>query len=147
MFVATGTAIEALVDAVKSALSNDVTLSGLVTGVYGYVPEGSRRTFPYLKIGDQAMYDDFGAMQVFGGRVTFPLDGWSEVHGPHEMRTILARVLVVLERADLTVANHVLVGGSLHCTEQDVIEEPDEDMPDRRLYHGHMEWEALVEEA
>ena len=145
--VATGNAIEALVDAVKTHLDGDAELGALVTGVYGFVPAASRQTHPYVRIGSQAiLQDDFGAMQTAGGRVVFTLDSWSAAKGPHTMRTVLARLLVLLERVDLTLAFHVLAGGSLHCTLSGVDEEPDEDMPDRVLYHGRQEWEALVEE-
>ena len=84
-------------------------------------------------------------MGTGGGKVTFELDVWGRT--PHTVHEVLARVAVVLERRDLTLAHHELAGGSLHCTEARVFDEPDPDKPEDVLVHGHQQWEALVDEA
>lgn len=148
MFLSTGNALEVVIDAVKLRLQGDSTLGALVSGIYGHVPGDARKAHPYLKLGAPALDQNaFGGMQRGGGQVTFTLDSWSDAKGPHAMRAVLARVLVLLERQDLTVDHHRLSGGSLHCTLSTVFDEPDPDMPEQVLYHGHQDWQADVEEA
>ena len=147
MFLATGNAQEAVVDAVVAALKGDTALMALVTGVYGHVPRAARASHPYVRVSQPALDQDaHGGMGVGGGRVSFSVDVWSNAKGPHRTREILARLLVGLERRDLVLVGFDLAGGSLHCTESIVFDEPDPDMPEETLYHGHQEWEALVEE-
>ena len=134
-------------DAAKIRLQGDATLTALVTGVYGHVPGAARTAHPYLRLSSPVLDQDaFGAMGIGGGQVMFAIDGWSNAKGAHAMRAILARVLVLLERQDLTLDQHRLGGGSLHCTLSTVFDEPDPDMPEQLLYHGHQDWEADVEE-
>lgn len=146
-FLATGNAVEALIDAVKARLDRDATLDGLVTGVYGHVPRAARTAYPYIVLGRRDRYDDYGAMQMAGARVILALDTWSNAKGPHTVHEILARVAVLLERHDLTLApGYALMAGSLHCVLETVFDEPDPDMPEEKLYHGHQDWEVLLEE-
>ena len=148
MFLATGNAMEALVDAVIPALKGDTALTALLSGtgaVYTKVPQAQRTNHPYIRLSDPTQDDSFGAMGVGGGRVTVELDVWGRK--PHTVHAVLARAAVVLERRDLTLIGHTLTGGSLHCTESRVFDEPDPDMPDETLFHGHQTWEALVDEA
>lgn len=146
-FLATGNELEAVVDAVVPALKGDSALMALLTGVYGHVPQAQRTSHPYVRVSDPLLSDDFGAMGVGGGRVQFAIDVWSNAKGPHAVRVILARLRKVLERRDLVVVGFKLAGGSLHCTESRDFTEPDPDMPEQLLYHGHQAWEALVDEA
>lgn len=144
-FLATGNAMEALIDAVIPALRGDAQLSALVAGVYTKVPQSQRTSHPYIRLSDPALHDDFGGMGTGGGRVLFALDVWGRT--PHTVHEVLARAAVVLERRDLVLVGHNLAGGSLHCTEARVFDEPDPDKPEATLYHGHQAWEALVDEA
>lgn len=153
MFLATGNAAEAVMDAVLPALKADASLVALVTGIYGHVPRAERANHPYVSISDAALFQgDFGAMGRGGGRVVFSLDVWSSnagssAHGPHTVHEILARCLVVLERQDVSLTvGFTLASGSLHCTESRVFDEPDPEIPKESLYHGHQAWEALVDE-
>lgn len=147
-FLATGNAMEALVDAVIPALRADAALVALLSSaaaVYTKVPQAQRTNHPYIRLSDPTKNDDFGAMGVDGGRVTFELDTWGRK--PHTVHQVLARAAVVLERRDLTLIGMKLAGGSLHCVESRVFDEPDPDKPEDSLHHGHQTWEALVEEA
>ena len=148
MFLATGNAQEAVIDAVVPALKADSQLMALVTGVYGHVPRAARASHPYVRVSQPLLNQDaHGGMGIGGGRVTFAVDVWSNAKGPHAVRQILARLLVVLERRDLVPVGFHLAGGSLHCTESVVRDEPDPDMPEETLYRGHQTWDALVDEA
>jgi hypothetical protein len=144
---ATGSPVLAFVDGVKAALDADATLTALVTGIYGYVPEAARTAFPYLVLGQRSRTTDAGAMQKAGSRVSLQIDGWSDHKGASEMHAILSRVAAVLERTDVTVTGFTLVSHSLTCEMEDVIEEPDEDAPERRLYHGVQRWVAEIHES
>src|SRR3990167_4233426 len=153
MFLATGNAQEAVVDAVVPLLKADAALVALLGGqkVYGHVPQSVRTTHPYVRVSNPALrQDDYGAMGVGGGRVTFDLDTWggnsATGKGPHAVRAVLARVLTVLERGTLTLIGFQCAGGSLHCQDSVVFDEPDPDKPEELLYHGHQTWEALVDE-
>ena len=147
MFLTTGNAMEALVDAVLPVLKGDATLVALLSGsgaVYTKVPQAQRTAHPYIRLSDPTKDDDFGGMGISGGRVTFELDTWGSK--PHTVHAVLARAAVVLERRELTLIGHALAGGSLHCTESRVFDETDPDKPEDALYHGHQTWEGLVEE-
>ena len=144
-FLATGNAMEALIDAAIPALRADAQLSALIAGVYTKVPQAQRTAHPYVRLSDPSLTDDFGGMGVGGGTVRFALDVWGRK--PHTVHAVLARAKVVLDRADLVLVNHRLAGGSLHCADEVVFTEPDPDKPEETLFHGHQAWEALVEEA
>ena len=146
-FLATGNAMEAVIDAVIPLLRADAALTALIGSghVYTKVPEAQRTNHPYIRLSDPALTDDFGVMGSGGGTVQFALDVWGST--PHTVHQVLARAAVVLERATLTLIGHVMAGNSLHCTESRVFDEPDQDKPDDLLYHGHQAWEALVDEA
>lgn len=145
MFLATGNAMEALIDAVIPALRGDAQLTALVSRVVTKLPRGERVAHPYIRISDPTLIDDFGGMGVGGGTVQFSLDTWHPK--PHTAHQVLARAAVVLERSDLVVVGHKLAGGSLHCVEMRVFEEPDTEKPEEALHHGHQTWEAQLEEA
>lgn len=144
-FLATGNAMEALLDAVIPVLRADASVSSLVTGVFPKLSQTQRTAHPYIRVSDPVMDDDFGGMGIGGGRVQFALDVWHRT--PHNVYQVLAAAAKALERTDLTVVGHKVAGGSLHCTETRVFDEPDPDKPEATLYHGHQAWEALVEEA
>ena len=146
--IVTGSPVQAVVDAIKTRLSADATLTGLCTGgVYGARPRGTRTTFPYLSIGRTSLDDNAFAMTREGGRVSVQIDGWSATNGPYQMRTIQGRTRALLQRAPLTESGFTPVAGSLTCELEEVFDERDEDMPDRTLYHGVQRWAIDVEES
>lgn len=147
--LAVGNAIEAVLDAVRAHLRSDSVLQTLVSArVYEQLPEAAEVTFPYVRLaGPNLDNQAFGAMGKSGGRLIFSVDAWSEAKGPHEVRQVMATIKALLERTDLVIAGHRLVAGSITAIEDRDFDEPDADMPERRLWHGHQTWSALIEEA
>lgn len=143
----TGSPVETFVDAVRIILQADVTLTGLVTGVFGHLSEAARTAYPYLVLGRQGRTNEAGAMQVAGSMVTLQIDAWSDAKGPHATRVILSRVAQLLERVSLTVAPFTYVEGSLTCEFEEVFDEPDADKPESLLYHGVQRWTAEIHES
>lgn len=142
----TGSPVQAVVDGVKAALTADTTLMARVTGVYGHLPSG-RTAYPYVVLGRRSRQNDSGAMQTVGGHVSVQIDVWSAHLGASETHSILSDIARVLERRAIAVSGYSLVGGSLTCELEDVFDEPDEDSPERRLYHGVQRWTCEVHEA
>ena len=74
------------------------------------------------------------------------IDAWSAAKGAYEVSRILSRVAVVLERAPLSVEGFDCHEGSLTLEYEDVTDEPDDDKPEERLYHGVQRWTALIQD-
>lgn len=146
MFTVTGSPTQAFVDALKTALVGEAALMALVTGVFGHLSEAARTGYPYLVLGRRSRLNDGGAMQIAGGHVSVQLDGWSAHKGASEMHAILSLVTKTLERRAIVVSGYSIVQGSLTCELEDVFDEPDEDKPDARLYHGVQRWTAEIHE-
>lgn len=140
MFTATGSPTQAVIDAMKDALDADAPLDALITGVYGHLSEVARTSYPYVVLGRRHRRNDGGAMQVAGGQVTVDLDIWSDHKGPSKAHAICSRIVEILERRDLALEGFTLIKGSLTCEFEDVFDEPDEDKPGSRLYHGVQRW-------
>lgn len=148
MFVVTGSPTQAFVDALRAALTSDVTLMALITGVYGHVSEADRTAYPYLVLGDRHLDEGQArSMAMSGGRTSVQLDGWSAHKGGSEMHAILSRARIVLERRTLTVLGFSMMAGSLTCEFEDILDEPDADNPKKTLYHGIQQWVAEIDEA
>lgn len=146
--IVTGSPVTAFADAFRTALVADTTLMALITGVYGALPKAAATTLPYLSIGRTSDDGSTGAMQVAGGIVSLQLDGWSDATGPYAMETILSRVKRVMERRPFfRVVGFAVLDGSLHCEMSEIFDEPDEDKPDARLYHGVQRWTCEIHEA
>jgi hypothetical protein len=142
-----GDPTQAVVDAVRTTLTGDATLMALIEGVFGHVTEAARVAYPYLVLGRRHHAQDAGAMQKDGGHVSLQIDGWSDHKGPAEMHSIHDRVYALLQRQNVTVTGYTLVQGSLMREFGDVDDEPDDDSPDRRLYHGVQLWTCEVHES
>ena len=147
MFTVTAEPTQAFVDAISARLRADTTLMALVTDVLAHLSEAARTAYPYLVLGRRHLSRDAGAMGLAGGIVELQVDGWSSYKGPLEMQRILSRVSVLLERQPLVVTGFDLLRGSLTCTLSDVDDEPDEDKPGARLWHGVQQWTAEIHEA
>lgn len=143
-FPVVGDPVEPFVDGVRAILTADATLSALVSGVHDHVPESSRQPEPYIVLGRRTRQNTTGALQVAGNVVTLQVDAWSKAKGPHTVHTILSRVAVLLERQPVAVAGYELVAGSVTCEYGEVFDEPDEDQPGARLYHGVQRWVAEI---
>lgn len=143
----TGSPVEAFVDAVRTILQADATLTSLVTGVFGHLSEAARTAYPYLVLGRQGRTNEAGAFQTAGSMVTLQIDTWSNAKGPHAARVIQSRVARLLERVSLSVPPFTYVEGSLTCEFEEVMDEPDPDKPDEALYHGVQRWSAEIHES
>ena len=147
MFTVTAEPTQAFVDAISARLRADTTLMALVTDVLAHLSEAQRTAYPYLVLGRRHLTRDAGAMGLAGGIVELQIDGWSDYKGPLEMQQMLSRVSVLLERQPLVVTGFDLLRGSLTCTLSDVDDEPDEDKPGARLWHGVQHWTAEIHES
>lgn len=148
MFVVTGSPTQAFVDAMKTRLEADATLMALVEGVYGHLSEAARTAYPYIVIGYRHLDDgNTRSMGLAGGRCEVQLDVFSDHKGASEAHAILSRLRVLLERVTLRLNGFVMVQGSLACEMEDVFDEPDEDKPQSKLYHGVQRWGAEIDEA
>lgn len=145
MAVVLGDPTLAFIDAVRATLIGDTTLMNLVNAVVGKLSEAARTPVPYLVLGHRHHAGDSGAMQKEGGHVSVQIDGWATT--PAAMHAIHSRVYVLLQRTNLNVSGYTLVQGSLTREFADVDEEPDEDMPEKRLYHGVQQWICEVHES
>lgn len=147
--IVTGSPVTAFADAFKAVLVADAALVALIgTRVYGATPKGAQVTYPFLGMGRTSDDGSSGAMQRPGGIVTLHLDGWSSKSGPHEMEQILSRVRALMERRQFfTVPGFHAFDMGLHCEFQEIFDEPDEDSPDRRLWHGVQRWSLEIHEA
>lgn len=147
MFLVTGSPSQGFVDAVKAALVADTTLAALVTGVYGHIAEGASIAMPYVVLGRRGRNGDAGAMQVAGSAMSLQIDVFSDHEGASETHAICGHVSRVLERRNLSVSGFSLIAGSLTLDFEDVFDEPDEDTPTRRIYHGVQRWVCEIHES
>ena len=147
MFTVTAEPTLAFVDAVASQLRADAVLLAIVTGVYGHLSEATRVAYPYVVLGRRSFLRDAGAMGCAGGTVSLQLDHWSAAKGTYEVHRMLSRVSVRLERFPLVVPGFDAIASSLTCELSEVFDEPDEDKPENRLYHGVQRWVCELHEA
>jgi hypothetical protein len=150
VFTVTADPTVAFADAIYAALTADTGTSGLmtlVTGVYGHLSEAARTAYPYVVLGRTTRTGDAGAMQIAGSRVTLQIDTWSDAKGPYDASRIVSRVYALLERRRLAVQGFTAVDGSLTCEYTEIFDEPDEDKPGSRLYHGVQRWVAEIHES
>lgn len=132
-----GTALPALRDAVFARLRGDVTLMGLVTGVFDEVPVG--QAYPYITLAEGATegrlelpvddrvetaterrFDTFG---VTGRQATLLLTIWSQAAGFDQALQILDRVNVLLDGTALTLTGWLLL--VLEVVEAQTVREAD----------------------
>jgi hypothetical protein len=147
MFTVTAEPTQVFADGVSARLKADAPLIAMLTGVFGHLSEAARVNYPYLVLGRRTMNRDAGAMGLPGANVFLQLDGWSAYKGPYEMARVLSRVSVLLERFPIVVPGFAPVNGSLTCELSEVFEEPDEDKPGNRLYHGVQRWACEIHES
>lgn len=147
MFTVTADPTVAFVDAFKTVLSADTGLTTLVTGIYGHLSEAARIAYPYVVLGQRTRLNDAGAMQIAGSQLALQVDVWSDDKGPFAASRILSRIYVLLERRPLVVPGFLCLPGSLTCELSEIFDEPDEDKPGSRLYHGVQRWVAEIHES
>jgi hypothetical protein len=153
VFTVTGEPQIAFVDAFKTRLAIDSELLAggtswrSITGVFGHLSEAARTAYPYVVLGRRSRQNNSGAMQIAGGKVTLQLDVWSDAKGPFEVSRLLSRIFALFERQPLRVSGYELVRGSVTCEFTEIFDEPDEDKPGAKLYHGVQRWTAEIHEA
>jgi hypothetical protein len=153
-YPATGSPTQAVATAIRGTLTGDATLVALVAGVYGHLPAG-RVDYPFIVVGRRSATDEAGAMQVAGSMVSVQIDVFhgknatatTNTLGPGPVHEILSRIYVLLQRRDVTVTGFALIGGSMTRELEDVFDEPDDDAPEQRIYHGVQRWLCEVHEA
>lgn len=148
-YPAIGEPTQAFIDAVRSRLLADATLTTLLGGnkVYGHLSEAARVEYPYLVLGRRHHDGNAGAMQTPGAIVSVQIDGWSDHKGPSEMHALHARCYLLLLRYGMSLSGYDVLEGSLTREFAEVFDEPDEDSPDRRLYHGVQRWISEIHQA
>jgi hypothetical protein len=117
-----GSALLAVQTALYTALTSDVTLSGLA-GIYDEVPEGV--TFPYIVIGD-AVETPANAHNEFGSRVAATIHAFSEYRGYAELLPIIDRLMSLLDHQALTIAGRDLV--AIRHEQTVLMRDPDPDV-------------------
>lgn len=150
MFTVTADPTIAFADAIHAVLTADTGTGGLttlVTGIYGHLSEAARTAYPYVVLGRTTRTGDTGAMQIAGSRVSLQIDTWSDAKGPYAASQIVSRIYALLERRRLVVPGFSCVEGSLTCEYTEIFDEPDEDKPGSRLYHGVQRWVAEIHES
>lgn len=109
----------AMQKAVFDALRGDAALQGLTgqvpSRVFDHVPQGLWRTPdadgrfpPYLVIGFSTARD-FDSKTENGCEQTLMVHTWSRYRGFREIKEIMAAVVDILDRQDLSVAGHNLI--------------------------------------
>lgn len=152
-FIVTGSPTQAFVNGVRTVLQADATLGALVTAIVGHVSESQRTAYPYVVLGRRSR-TPAGPMHVAGSSVSVQIDVFhgrndtatTNTLGPGPVHTILSRISDLLERQAVTVSGFDLVEGSVTCDFEEVIDEPDADKPDSRIYHGVQRWIGEVHE-
>jgi len=93
--------------AVYAVLTGDVTLAGMITGVFdGQAPEGT--AYPYVSYGPAIETPD-SAFGVHGRATLVTLDVWSEYRGMAEANAIMSRIHELLAEQPLMVPGFVHV--------------------------------------
>ncbi|MFD9064184.1 DUF3168 domain-containing protein [Kitasatospora purpeofusca] len=86
--------------AVHALLTGDAELSGQITGVHDYVPEGT--AYPYVVIGE-AIETPNNRHRGLGRQTVLTLHVWSQYRGYGEALAIGARVMALLDHQPLTI--------------------------------------------
>jgi hypothetical protein len=126
---------EAIQAGLYTALTGDVPLMALVTGVHDHVQQG--KAYPYVVIGDDE-HTDWDTDDQLGLESTLTLHVWARAHrGRKSVKQIQDRIRVVLHHKPLTIAgsHHVLT----------VVERADSILdPDGLTQHGVQEVRTLT---
>jgi hypothetical protein len=93
--------------AVYAVLGGDAELTGLVTGVYDTVPEGT--AMPYVVLGEATEIPD-NRLDGLGRQTTQTLHVWSRYRGFAEANRIAGRLVALLDHQPLPVVgvHHVM---------------------------------------
>lgn len=112
--------------AVFARLNVDATLTGLVTGVYDAVPQGS--AYPYVVIDEQQLRS-WNTTTTVGAEITLAIHAYSRESGRKTALTILERVYALLHEVALSVSGQSFT--HVRFVEQTVALEED-----TTIFHG-----------
>jgi len=103
-----GSAMSAIQTAIGAKLTNDTTLSALITGVFDFRGIPPDQAFPYVTIGDMVETDD-STFDTLGYLDECTLHIWSIQPGSQECQQILKRLNQLLTEEPLTLEdlNHI----------------------------------------
>ena len=90
-------------EAVYGVLTGDVTLMGLVTGVFDEVPEGA--AMPYVTLGEALEQPD-NSHDRFGRQTVLTMHVWVDTRGFSKATDIVERLVALLDHQPLTIAGH-----------------------------------------
>ena len=120
--------------AIYDLLSGDVTLDGLVSGVFDNVPEGT--AYPYVSIGDDVL-SDWGSHTFDGASCDVSVHSWARELGRKSVKDIMARVYTLLHNVDLSVSGFSTVACRME-NEQTFLD------PDGETYHGVQRFKIIL---
>lgn len=125
--------------AVISALQADSTVVGLLaqgaSSVLDHVPQST--PYPYVVVGE-ATTAPFDSKTEDGMDQTITLHAWSTFNGMSEIKEIMAAVVEVLDRANISVTGHDLIDISFLSSEAKLEE-------DGVTRHGIQKFRVLTE--
>ncbi|MBV8938964.1 MAG: DUF3168 domain-containing protein [Alphaproteobacteria bacterium] len=124
-----------LQQAVFQTLSNDATLSGMVSGVYDFVPQAV--SYPYVTLGEAAAHD-WSTGTLAGVDYLLAFHVYSRSGGRTEALNIMARLYVLLHQASLAVSGQSLIALRFAGSRIQL-------QPDGATYQGVIQFHALVE--
>jgi hypothetical protein len=115
-------------------LSQDIELSGMITGIFDVVPDEQK--FPFVMIGKDSL-NDFGSHTGSGFEGNCDIDVYSQAHGLKEAKEIASRVYSLLHEIDLALEDFPTL--SFRCDILDVFKEPD-----NRTVRGLLRFKILL---
>ena len=123
--------------AVFTALDGDVTLSGLVTGVYNHVPQDT--AFPYVKFGKLSA-SDWSTKTNAGIRGEFNIDVFSQNRGSKEALAIMIEIKRILDGSALSMTGCSMISMKYNSTSVS-------HLGDGVTWQGNISFDSLIQES
>ena len=134
----TAMASHRLQEAVFAALTEDETLSALLSGIYDEVPVAAK--YPYVAMGDTNIRPA-DLKDINGAQISFDLTIWSNEPSQMQVKELLAATDQVIDKAALQLIGYDLV--RLRLQNAGVVRQWSEH---GSLYRGRLTYSALVYE-
>lgn len=125
---------QSLKESLYQLLSEDATLSGIVSGVYGEAPESV--AYPYLLIGPMQSRD-WSTRTSLGFSTQIEVQAYGQA-GSKQLDQVLDRIYELVVDGNLTLLNHQLV--ALRFEQHEVSLQPD-----GQTHRGHIRFRAYSE--
>lgn len=126
----------AMQTAIHAALTADVALTGMVSGVYDHVP--AKTVYPYVTIGNMQV-SDMSAQGAPLLRMELALYVYSRARGRKEASVIMGELHRLLKEMAVPVEGYALIS-MRHVTSETVLER------DGLTYQGRMRLEAVLQQ-